>query len=346
MFQQNAGRNSAGGLQKISSNRSLPQRAVRFITCNPYMLKLLEQLDCIAGAQATVLIQGESGTGKELFAQAIHYCSPRHNKPFVRLNCAALPEGVLESELFGHERGAFTGAVRQHTGRFEVADGGTLFLDEIGVADPKVQLRLLRVLQEREFERVGGTQTLKVDVRVLAASNTDLGKEVKRGNFRQDLFYRLNVVPVGLPPLRERPEDIPLLINHFLQAAARKNQRPTTDIDAAAVERLQAYPWPGNIRQLENIIERMVIFARNGRLRVGDVPLEVVDWRTEEEWEELDVASFREARALFERRFLCNALRRHNGVISRVATAIGMSRKNLYMRLDDLEIDYKYFRVC
>ena len=346
MYQQYARQDYAGSLQKIPPDRSLPQRTVRLITCNRRMLNLLEQLERIAAARATVLIQGESGTGKELIAQAIHYCSPRHNKPFVRLNCAALPDGVLESELFGHEKGAFTGAVRQHTGRFELADGGTLFLDEIGVADPKVQLRLLRVLQEREFERVGGTQTLKVDVRVLAASNADLGKEVKQGNFRQDLFYRLNVVPVKLPPLRERPEDIPLLVNHFLGVAARKNELPTSEIEVAAVERLQAYPWPGNIRQLENIIERMVIFACNRPLRVEDIPAEVVEWRAEEEWEELDVASFREARTIFERRFLCNALRRHNGVISHVATAIGMSRKNLYMRLDDLEIDYKYFRVC
>ena len=297
MHQQYARQDYACDLQKFPPNGSLPQRAVRLITCNRRMLKLLEQLEPIAAARATVLIQGESGTGKELIAQEIHYCSPRHNKPFVRLNCAALPDGVLESELFGHEKGAFTGAVRQHTGRFELADGGTLFLDEIGGADPKVQLRLLRVLQEREFERVGGTQTLKVDVRVLAASNADLGKEVKQGNFRLDLFYRLNVVPVSLPPLRERPEDIPLLINYFLGVAARKNQLPISEIEAAAVERLQAYPWPGNIRQLENIIERMVIFARNRRLRVGDIPPEVVEWRAEEEWEELDVASFREARA-------------------------------------------------
>ena len=345
MFRQSASQDYAGDQRENSPHRFPSRKAVRFTTCNPRMLKLLEQLECMATACATVLIQGESGTGKELFAQAIHYCSPRHDKPFVRLNCAALPDGVLESELFGHEKGAFTGAVRQHAGRFELADGGTLFLDEIGVADPKVQLRLLRVLQEREFERVGGTQTLKVDVRVLAASNTDLGKEIKQGNFREDLFYRLNVVPVRLPPLRERPEDIPLLVRHFLQAAASKHQRPISDIDAAALDRLQAYPWPGNIRQLENIIERMVIFACNGKLGVEDIPAEVVELPGDG-WGELEVASFREARILFERRFLCNALRRHNGVISRVATAIGMSRKNLYMRLDDLEIDYKYFRVC
>ena len=299
----------------------------------------------MAATQATVLIQGESGTGKEVLAHAIHYSSRRREGPFVRLNCASLPEGMLESELFGHERGAFTGAVRQRPGRFELAHEGTLFLDEIGAADTKVQLRLLRVLQEREFERVGGTQTLSVDVRIVAATSADLKKEVGKGRFREDLFYRLNVVPVRLPALRERSEDIPLLIDHFLKLYAGRNKCAVAKIDPEAVKRLQAYPWPGNIRELENIVERMAIFTRHNVLRVEDVPQEILQWKEEEELVELNTSSFQAARALFERRYLCNALRRYNGVISQVARAIGMSRKNLYMRLADLHIDYKRFRV-
>jgi len=313
-------------------------------TCSPRMLELLGQLKRLAATQATVLIQGESGTGKEIFARALHHQSPRRHGPFVRLNCAALPEGLLESELFGHERGAFTGAVRQRAGRFELADGGTLFLDEIGAADRSVPLRLLRVLQEREFERVGGTQTLSVDVRVLAATNADLQEEVRNGAFREDLFYRLNVVPVCLPALRERREDIPLLIARFIDQAARKNDCQVEEIEISAVERLQAYPWPGNVRQLENAIERMVILAGGQALTVEDIPAEFLDWHEEEELAELEGCSFHEARALFERRFLCDALRRYKGVISQVAGSIGMSRKNLYIKLENLEIDYNRFR--
>jgi DNA-binding NtrC family response regulator len=299
----------------------------------------------MAAAQATVLIQGESGTGKEVLAHAIHYSSPRRERPFVRLNCASLPEGMLESELFGHERGAFTGAVRQRLGRFELAHEGTLFLDEIGAADAKVQLRLLRVLQEREFERVGGTQTLRVDARMIAATNVELKKEVEKGRFREDLFYRLNVVPVRLPALRERSEDIPLLISHFLKLYAGRNKCAVAKIDQDVVERLQVYPWPGNIRELENIVERMAIFASHDGLRMEDIPQEILQWKEEEELLELSASSFQAARSLFERRYLCEALRRHNGVISQVARSIGMSRKNLYMRIEDLDIDYKRFRV-
>ena len=268
------------------------------ITRNSFMRHFLKQLDCMAATRATVLIQGESGTGKEVLAHAIHYSSRRREGPFVRLNCASLPEGMLESELFGHERGAFTGAVRQRPGRFELAHEGTLFLDEIGAADTKVQLRLLRVLQEREFERVGGTQTLSVDVRIVAATNADLKKEVGKGRFREDLFYRLNVVPVRLPALRERSEDIPLLIDHFLKLYAGRNKCAVVKIDPEAVKRLQAYPWPGNIRELENIVERMAIFTRHNVLRVEDVPQEILQWKEEEELVELNTSSFQAARAL------------------------------------------------
>jgi DNA-binding NtrC family response regulator len=317
----------------------------RLITHNPYMRQLLEELGRLAQARATVLVQGESGTGKEVFAHTVHQRSPRSRGPFVRLNCAALPEGVLESELFGHERGAFTGAVRQHAGRFELAHRGTLFLDEIGAAPLQVQVRLLRVLQEQEFERIGGTQTLKVDVRMIAATNVELKREVALGRFREDLFYRLNVLPVQLPPLRERREDIPLLVEHFIQVAALKNHRPLSGIEAGALVHLQEYPWPGNIRQLENTIERMVVLAQRPCLGIGDLPAEILRWREEEQEEEdLGACSYREAKDLFERRFLCAALRRHQGVISQVAEAIDMSRKNLYTKMDQLSIDYTRFR--
>ena len=326
------------------SNSPVVPDANVIITRNPLMRRLLAQLDQIAGASATVLISGESGTGKEVLARAIHDRSPRRREPFVSLNCASLPDGLLESELFGHERGAFTGAIRQHAGRFELANDGTLFLDEIGVADARVQLRLLRVLQEREFERVGGSRTLRVDVRVLAATNVDLAEEVEARRFRADLYYRLNVLPLHLPPLRERPDDIPLLVDHFLKRAAERNGRSLPAIEPDLMGRLASYGWPGNIRELENAVERMVVCARRSCLTVRDLPQELMDRDVAEHPNELSASSFREAKEMFERRYLSAALRRHHGVISRVATDIGMSRKNLYMRLETLDIDYERFR--
>lgn len=313
------------------------------VTRNGPMQRVLDELGRMARTEATILIQGESGTGKEVLARAIHRHSLRSEGPFVRVNCASLPEGVLESELFGHEKGAFTGAVRQRPGRFELAHQGTILLDEIGTADGKVQQRLLRVLQEREFERIGGTRTLRTDVRVVAATNVDLADAVKRREFREDLYYRLNVLPIELPPLRDRSEDIPLLIEHFLTRSGRRKRRPLR-IRADAVEFLQQYPWPGNIRQLENILERMVILARGEELTCADIPAEVATWQEQEELAEMGATTYWEARKQFERRFLCGALRRHNGVITHVAEAIGISRKHLYMRLDQLRIDYRRYR--
>ena len=315
-----------------------------FITRDLHMLELVDRLERLAAVLATVLIQGESGTGKGIFARILHNRSPRRNSPFVQVNCAALPEGLLESELFGHERGAFTGAMRQRAGRFELADGGTLFLDEIGAADAKVQLRLLRVLQEHAFERVGGTQTLTVDVRVVAATNANLEEEVGEGRFREDLFYRLSVVPVRLPPLRERSEDIPLLTAHFIDQACRRNRRMVEGISPEALDRLRAFPWPGNVRQLENAIEQMVVLGTGQELTVADLPAEIAAWREGDGLAKVGEGSFQEARDQFERHFLCTALRRHQGVITQVAESIGMSRKNLYMKLDHLRIDIERFR--
>src|SRR5574341_2204554 len=238
------------------------------------MREIYDAVEQVSQTRATVLIRGESGTGKELIARAIHYNSPRAAGPFVRLNCAALPQGLLESELFGHEKGAFTGATAAKKGRFELADGGSLFLDEIGDIPMSVQVRLLRVLQERCFERVGGTKTIAVDVRIIAATHQDLEAAIARGEFREDLYYRLNVVPLLLPPLRERREDIPLLIEHFLAKYNRANNRKVR-ITGRVLQAMLNYDWPGNVRELENCVERMVIMVRRKLVLPEDLPLPV-----------------------------------------------------------------------
>jgi two-component system response regulator HydG len=244
----------------------------RIVGASPAMLRLLELVRQVAPSTATVLIQGESGTGKELIADAIHQGSPRRDRPSIKVNCAALPETLLESELFGHERGAFTGAVAQKRGRFELADGGTLFMDEIGDLALPVQAKLLRVLQSGEFERVGGTRTLKVDVRLVAATNADLAARVREQRFREDLYYRLNVITVQLPPLRERREDIPLLAQHFLRKYAEKNGKAIAGFADETLDVLGSHSWPGNIRELENVIERAVILSRSSVLSPADLP--------------------------------------------------------------------------
>ncbi|MFN7135520.1 MAG: sigma-54-dependent transcriptional regulator, partial [Myxococcales bacterium] len=232
----------------------------------PALERVLETVKQVAPTPSTVLVRGESGVGKELIARAIHNASPRAGRAFVRVNCAALAPGVLESELFGHEKGAFTGAISRKLGRFELADGGTLFLDEIGDLAPEIQVKLLRVLQEREFERVGGTETLKVDVRVISATNRDLEAAMRDGDFREDLYYRLNVFPVNVPPLRERLEDIERLATHFVQKFAVRCGKKIEGLSTDAVEALKDYGWPGNVRELENVIERAIILCRTGRV--------------------------------------------------------------------------------
>jgi formate hydrogenlyase transcriptional activator len=233
----------------------------------------LVHVGLVATTDSSVLILGETGVGKELVARAIHSNSQRADRPLIKVNCAALPSGLVESELFGHEKGAFTGATERRLGRFELAAGGTIFLDEIGELPADVQVKLLRVLQEREFERIGGSQTIKVDVRVIAATNRDLERAVAQGTFRQDLYYRLNVFPVRVPPLRERPEDIPLLVHYFVGRYAAKIGRPITSVPAVALARLAAYGWPGNVRELENVVERAVILSRGPELDIGAVVL-------------------------------------------------------------------------
>jgi Nif-specific regulatory protein len=242
------------------------------IYSSPLMASVFSIAAQVAESQATVLITGESGTGKEMVASAIHYSSPRANKPFIKVACASLPENLLESELFGYERGAFTGALERKPGRFELANSGTLFLDEIGDMSLSTQVKLLRVLQEKEFERLGGTQTIKVDVRVICATHRDLEKMVREGRFREDLYYRINVFPVILPPLRDRKEDIPLLVDHFIDKYGKENKKKIKGINRAALDMLLSYSWPGNVRELENAIERAVVLCRKELISPLELP--------------------------------------------------------------------------
>jgi two-component system response regulator HydG len=239
---------------------------------SPAFRAMMDIVRQAAPSSATILVLGESGTGKELVARAIHDLSPRSSGPFVPINCAAIPESILESELFGYERGAFTGAVARKEGRFERAQRGTLFLDEVGEMSPAVQVKLLRVIQEREFERLGGTRPIAVDVRLVAATNKDLAREVREGRFREDLYYRLDVVKIGLPSLRERQGDVPLLANHFLRLFCRKNGKAISGCTPAALEAMEAYDWPGNVRELENAIERAVVLSRGDTIDLPDLP--------------------------------------------------------------------------
>ncbi len=265
-------RRETAQLRKRLRDRVAPSNMVG---SSPPMQRVFEIVDQVAPSRATVLITGESGTGKELVANAIHQRSPRASGPFIKLHCAALAESLLESELFGHEKGSFTGAMARRDGRFSLADGGTLFLDEIGEISPSLQVKLLRFLQEHEFERVGGTQTIHVDVRVIAATNRDLREEVARGRFREDLFYRLNVVNIETPPLRDRKSDIPAIARFFLDRYAKDNGKAIEAIAPQALDRLVSYDWPGNVRELENAVERAVVLASSGELEERHLPSSV-----------------------------------------------------------------------
>jgi DNA-binding NtrC family response regulator len=302
------------------------------------MLPVLETVQQVASSRATVLVLGETGTGKELIAHAIHNLSPRKNGPFIAVHAAALPTSLLESELFGHEKGAFTGAVERRIGRFELADGGTLFLDEIGELDPVLQVKLLRVLEERAFERVGGQKTVNVDVRLVAATNKDLKKLVTDGKFRDDLFYRLSVVTVTLPPLRERREDIPLLVRTFLDESNRENGKRVTDVTAEALHVLMAYDWPGNVRELRNAVEQMVVLARNDRLTLRDVPAAVRGGA-----DLTKVAVVRPGATMTveeaEKQLIIQALKETDGNRTRAAQRIGMSRRTLHRKLKQFGLE-------
>ena len=294
---------------------------------SPQMRRVYEMIDRVAPTNATVLIQGESGTGKELVARAIHYRSPRKDKPFVKVNCAALPEDLLESELFGHERGAFTGAVSKREGRFELADRGTLLLDEISETSPAFQAKLLRVLQEQEFERVGGSKTIKVDVRVIATTNKDLKQAIREGKFREDLYYRLNVLPIYLPPLRERKEDIPLLVQHFLEKYSRQNGLRIKSLSKKCLDMMMQYEWPGNVRELENVIERAVVMSEGETIFPENISLSSPVQKMS--------LSFPEEITLeeMEKRLILHTLQRTGGNRTEAAKILGISVRTVRNKL-------------
>ncbi len=319
--------------------------ASALIGSSPAMNEVLRLIAKVAPSPSTVLIHGESGTGKELVAGEIHSRSPRANKPFIKINCAAIPATLFESELFGHEKGAFTGAIQSRPGRFELAHEGTLFLDEIGEMPLEMQVKLLRVLQEQEFERVGGVARIRVDVRIIAASNRNLEEEVRQGRFREDLFYRLNVVPIHLPPLRERPTDLELLIPAFLKQFNRKLGKTLEGVDPLVLEALRAHPWPGNIRQLENTLERMVLMSEGRTLSVRDLPDELLqsaglELPTEVPDDEAGTLKdiVRRRTQKLERELIEKALSDTGGNVTRAAEKLGLSRKGLQLKMKELGI--------
>ena len=300
---------------------------------HPEMVRVYQLVTQIAPTPTTVLITGESGTGKELIARAIHQKSERAAQPFVAMNVAAIPETLIESELFGHEKGAFTGAHARRLGRFELAQGGTVFLDEIGSLRLDLQAKLLRVLQQREIERVGGQRTVPVDVRVLAATNVNLKAAVRARTFREDLYYRLNVVPIHVPPLRERREDIPYLVEHFVRKAARECNRDVRSVSAGALEVLLRYDWPGNVRELENVIHRAVVLASSPVLHLPDVPLDVAMPEMGARLTEDDGLPLREACDRFERQYVLRVLERVQWNVSRAARLLGVHRNTVLAKL-------------
>ena len=347
--------------QQLKENLRTKYRFDSIIGSSPVMLDVLATVAQVATSRATVLLLGETGCGKEMIAKAIHFNSPRRDKPLIKVNCGALSPALLESELFGHIKGAFTGAMKDKIGRFEAADMGTLFLDEVGTLDPQLQVKLLRVLQEREFERVGDHRTTKVDVRVIAATNLDLEEEVRKGSFREDLYYRLNVVTINLPPIRARREDIPRLIDHFLDRFNRENGRNLRKISRDVLNTLLRYPWPGNVRELENAIERAVVlsqgdeftedllplqirlFAQQTRGDTSDESIEAITAKLAEhaikQYQMYDGKVYDMVVNEVERQLLREALEYNGGVKIRTADFLGINRNTLNKKVKDLGID-------
>lgn len=357
-FEQSEFRNVVG---KAAKTRELSAQEVvavgprepgrfRLIGQSPKMVDLYQVIDKVADTPSTVLLTGESGTGKELIARALHENSSRRDLPFIRVNCAAIPSELIESELFGYEKGAFTGAVTSKPGRFELAHEGTLFLDEIGEIPVNMQVKLLRAIQEQEFERVGGIKTIGVDVRLVAATNRDLAEEIKAGRFREDLYYRLNVVQVRLPPLRERTSDIPLLVEHFIRRVRERLGKNVTGVTDAAMKYLVEHPWPGNIRELENVIERCLLFADGVRVDVVDLPDEVrvsAGVAAAPPSDDLGAPlgetpglkeAVREATSRVERQLIVRALEQMGGNVTHTARLLKISRKSLQTKMKELAL--------
>ncbi len=329
----------------IRENAELKERLIErykfdeIVSTSHGMEEVLNLAGRVASSNATVLLRGESGTGKELVAKAIHYHSPRASSPLIKVNCAALPETLLESELFGHEKGAFTGATARRTGRFEAADKGTLFLDEIGELTPGMQVKLLRVLQEHEFERLGGNQTIKTDVRVVAATNRDIEKAIKEDKFREDLYYRLNVVAIIIPPLRERKEDIPGLFDHFIKKYSDENKKQVSGISAEARDLLMRYSYPGNVRELENIIERAVVLSKKGVITAADLPLHIQNSAAEGKAAGGQLkGALNETLDTIERGLILEALKESGGTQTRAAEKLGISERVLRYKLKKYKI--------
>ncbi|MCX5751023.1 MAG: sigma-54 dependent transcriptional regulator [Candidatus Saganbacteria bacterium] len=297
----------------------------------PVMKRIFEVIETVAKTESTVLITGESGTGKELVAHAIHKKSNRPNNPFIVVNCAAIPETLLESELFGHEKGAFTGALERRIGKFELADNGTIFLDEIGCMPPAMQSKLLRIIQDGSFERIGGTNPIRVNVRILSASNIDFNKAIEEGNFREDLYHRLNVIPIQLPPLRERKEDIPLFISHFLETFSKEMNKPIPKIEKEAMEKLTRYDWPGNVRELQNLVERMVVLIKGDLIKTEDLPLPTIQKRH-------PLFSLKNLMEEYEKNYIKQVLKETGNNHTQAAKALGLHRSTLLSKLKNYRL--------
>jgi len=336
-----------GNLQR--ENLLLKQKIEKqhaFIGESPVIQVLRRQIEQVAPTDAWVLIYGENGSGKEVVAREIHRQSQRRSRPFVEVNCAAIPEELIESELFGHEKGAFTGATSSKRGKFDMAHEGTLFLDEIGDMSLKTQAKILRILEEQRFERVGGNKTIQVDVRVIAATNKNLEQEIKKGTFREDLYFRLNVIPFTVPPLRERGEDIPLLAEYFLSEFTENRGKPLKTLSPEALKALKAYPWPGNVRELRNVMERLSIMVPAETIRVQDLPPEILKRQAvlapDQVTPPLGAPTIKEAVSQFERSYIIQKLRENEGNISKTAEKIGIARRNLTHKIKSYDIDIKH----
>jgi two-component system nitrogen regulation response regulator NtrX len=323
-------------LAEVATFRGRRESETAMLGESPRMLRLREEIARVAPTDARVLIMGENGTGKELVAHQIHRLSQRAASPLVEVNCAAIPEDLIESELFGHVKGSFTGAVEERRGKFEEADGATLFLDEVGDMSAKTQAKVFRALQEGRFTRVGGSRPIESDARVLSATNKNLSDEIRRGAFREDLYFRLAVVPISVPPLHERTEDVPLLAAYFLREASVRFGRKPKSLSPAAIEALEKYRWPGNVRELKNLMERLMILSPADEVRPEDLPVEMRESIGEGI---APGAPLREARDDFERRYILAALKRYRGNVSRTAEALDLERSNLYRKLKTYGIE-------
>jgi len=328
--------------QENRALRQQVQRKYEIVGNSPEILHLKEQIKIVGPTNGWVLIAGENGTGKELVAREIHQTSLRAGKAFVEVNCAAIPEELIESELFGHEKGSFTGALTKRRGKFDQANEGTIFLDEIADMSLKTQAKILRILQEQKFERVGGAEMIFVDVRVIAATNRDLRGEIQKGLFREDLYYRLNVIPITVPPLRERKGDIPILVEHFIGEFCLENNKEMKKISPEAMNLLVSYSWPGNVRELKNVVERMVIMTRGPMIEAKDVPDPVREQpKAPLEFSFLEFNLLRDARREFEKRFLMKKLGENDENISKTAELIGIERSNLHRKIKSYAIELK-----